>query len=262
MNIHIQRDKSKPKSWIACSSEATMIVPTKKNKKIQPICVNCLTINPQPSIAHSSIVQVIYGSQLHEGNSAEGTPRSSAQRSPTVNLIDEYTLATQSKSFSEIWSIIHPSDPSYENPDSGHTDAHCAEQLLAQILNPSREWAHYSLRSFLPRSLRRSLPMWHSLMLQPGVLMFFTMTSTRLIAWLNVYMLALRMISFLFISDWREAEDRHPIHVVAKQLQKNHRNFLSQLKDLEEHICLCFAAINRARSLLLDEIRLYQSHYS
>ncbi|XP_028108350.1 UPF0496 protein At3g19330-like isoform X1 [Camellia sinensis] len=56
--------------------------------------------------------------------------------------------------------------------------------------------------------------------------------------------------------------ERHPIHEVAKQLQKNHHNFLSQLMDLEEHICLCFATINRARSLLLKEIYLHQSHYS
>ncbi|KAI7997033.1 UPF0496 protein [Camellia lanceoleosa] len=55
--------------------------------------------------------------------------------------------------------------------------------------------------------------------------------------------------------------ERHPIHEVAKQLQKNHHNFLSQLMDLEEHICLCFATINRARSLLLKEIYLHQSHY-
>ncbi|KAM7526003.1 hypothetical protein LguiA_015905 [Lonicera macranthoides] len=53
--------------------------------------------------------------------------------------------------------------------------------------------------------------------------------------------------------------DKHPIQEVAKQLYKDHVNFLRQLMDLEEHLCLCFAAINRARSLLLQEIHLHQT---
>ncbi|KAK1389671.1 putative PLP-binding barrel [Heracleum sosnowskyi] len=56
--------------------------------------------------------------------------------------------------------------------------------------------------------------------------------------------------------------DRHAIQEVAKQLYKNHLNFLRQLSDLEEHLCLCFAAINRARALLLQEIHLHQIHLS
>ncbi|CAL5387301.1 unnamed protein product [Camellia sinensis] len=354
-----------------------------------------------------------------QGNSAEGTPRSSAQRAPTVNLIDEYTLATQSKSFSEIWSIIHPSDPSYENPDSGHTDAHCAEQLLAQILNPSREWVQEALKHARPNTLthlvsayfdhsentshlclilRDSVHNAHSLycdlhklldvlpldtdsnslsqsqcdtafdvflqfdhfnnpfpnpesrnfqdmrrcfsqlkqqlhrrlrksrsrvrLLQSattcsaicligsvvGVAISVVAIASHAVVAIvagpllpaflpskiskkelahvaqldaaarGTYVLHNdlntidRLVKRLYagVEDDKllihlglaRGRDRHPIHEVAKQLQKNHRNFLSQLKDLEEHICLCFAAINRARSLLLDEIRLYQSHYS
>ncbi|WOH06199.1 hypothetical protein DCAR_0625622 [Daucus carota subsp. sativus] len=56
--------------------------------------------------------------------------------------------------------------------------------------------------------------------------------------------------------------DRHAIQEVAKQLYKNHLNFLRQLSDLEEHLCLCFAAINRARALLVQEIHLHQIHLS
>lgn len=56
--------------------------------------------------------------------------------------------------------------------------------------------------------------------------------------------------------------DRHAIQEVAKQLYKNHLTFLRQLSDLEEHLCLCFAAINRARALLLQEIHLHQIHLS
>ncbi|XP_074286586.1 UPF0496 protein At3g19330 [Silene latifolia] len=52
--------------------------------------------------------------------------------------------------------------------------------------------------------------------------------------------------------------DKHPIYEVVKQLRKTRVNFMEQLTDLEEHICLCFAAINRARSLLLQEIDVQQ----
>ncbi|KAF2322978.1 hypothetical protein GH714_032591 [Hevea brasiliensis] len=53
--------------------------------------------------------------------------------------------------------------------------------------------------------------------------------------------------------------DKHAISEVLKQLQKNHLNFIEQLKDLEERICLCFNAVNKARSLLLREIHVYQT---
>ncbi|CAK7325216.1 unnamed protein product [Dovyalis caffra] len=53
-------------------------------------------------------------------------------------------------------------------------------------------------------------------------------------------------------------KDLHPISEVLKQLKKSHDNFILQLTDLEEHICLCFNAVNRARSLLLQEIHLHQ----
>ncbi|KAK9266295.1 hypothetical protein L1049_001817 [Liquidambar formosana] len=53
--------------------------------------------------------------------------------------------------------------------------------------------------------------------------------------------------------------DKYSMQEVVKHLRKNHRNFLNHLKDLEEHICLCFAAVNRARSLLLQEICLQQT---
>lgn len=52
--------------------------------------------------------------------------------------------------------------------------------------------------------------------------------------------------------------DKYPIYEVMKRLRKNQVSFFDQLTDLEEHICLCFAAINRARDLLLKGIHLYQ----
>lgn len=48
--------------------------------------------------------------------------------------------------------------------------------------------------------------------------------------------------------------DRLSVQEVLKQLQKSHSNILKQLTDLDEHLCLCFTSINRARSLLLREI--------
>ncbi|XXG64228.1 hypothetical protein AAC387_Pa05g2231 [Persea americana] len=57
-------------------------------------------------------------------------------------------------------------------------------------------------------------------------------------------------------------KDKYPIVEVVKQLRKNHPHFLHQLKDLEEHVCLCFTTVNRARSLLLEEIHLHQTRNS
>lgn len=52
---------------------------------------------------------------------------------------------------------------------------------------------------------------------------------------------------------------RHPIEHVVQHLRKNHRSMLQQLSDLDEHICLYFASINRVRSLLLQHIHQPES---
>ena len=54
-------------------------------------------------------------------------------------------------------------------------------------------------------------------------------------------------------------KEKHSIQEVVKQLRKNQPNFASLLKDLEEHICLCFKTVIWARTLLLDEINLHQT---
>lgn len=46
----------------------------------------------------------------------------------------------------------------------------------------------------------------------------------------------------------------HTIEEVVRQLRKNHPSLLRQLSDLEEHICLYFAAVNRARLLLVRHL--------
>ncbi|KAL1545668.1 UPF0496 protein [Salvia divinorum] len=53
--------------------------------------------------------------------------------------------------------------------------------------------------------------------------------------------------------------DKYSIQEILKQLQRNRPNFVQQLVDLEEHLFLCFAAINRARLLLLQEIQMHQN---
>ncbi|KAJ3696521.1 hypothetical protein LUZ61_000226 [Rhynchospora tenuis] len=52
---------------------------------------------------------------------------------------------------------------------------------------------------------------------------------------------------------------RHPIEHVVRHLRKNHRSLLQQLLELDEHICLYFASVNRVRSLLLQHILQSQS---
>lgn len=46
----------------------------------------------------------------------------------------------------------------------------------------------------------------------------------------------------------------HTIEEVVRQLRKNHPSLLRQLDDLEEHICLYFTGVNRARLLLVHHL--------
>ncbi|GJN27729.1 hypothetical protein PR202_gb15775 [Eleusine coracana subsp. coracana] len=52
----------------------------------------------------------------------------------------------------------------------------------------------------------------------------------------------------------RGRKQHHTIEEVVRQLRKNHPSLLRQLADLEEHICIYFAAVNRARLLLVDHL--------
>lgn len=79
-------------------------------------------------------------------------------------------------------------------------------------------------------------------------------TIDRLVARLHTAFEADKLLIRLGLERGR---DRHSIQEVVKLLRKTRSNFLQQLTDLDEHLCLCFAAINRARSLLLGEIQIY-----
>ncbi|KAA8516776.1 hypothetical protein F0562_017114 [Nyssa sinensis] len=89
------------------------------------------------------------------GNSAEGTPRSSAQSSPTIDLTDEYNIAIKSSSYNDMWSKIHPSNSSYSDPDTGQGDGHEKQQFLAQFLQPNRECIQEALQQVRPNALTR-----------------------------------------------------------------------------------------------------------
>lgn len=54
--------------------------------------------------------------------------------------------------------------------------------------------------------------------------------------------------------------DVYSVQEILKQLRKTHLNLTHQLKDLEDHICLWFTNVNKARLLLLEEIQLSRIH--
>ncbi|EEF49323.1 UPF0496 protein At3g19330 [Ricinus communis] len=56
--------------------------------------------------------------------------------------------------------------------------------------------------------------------------------------------------------------DKYIISEVLKHLRKNHLKFFDQLKVLEDHICLYFSAVNRARIQLFQEIHVHQTSHS
>ncbi|PWA33748.1 hypothetical protein CTI12_AA624710 [Artemisia annua] len=60
---------------------------------------------------------------------------------------------------------------------------------------------------------------------------------------------------------WR-GKDMHSIMEVSRQLKRTNIYFQKQLTDLEEHLCLSFAAINRARAHLIYLIKLHQGDRS
>ncbi|KAI3738529.1 hypothetical protein L2E82_28563 [Cichorium intybus] len=58
---------------------------------------------------------------------------------------------------------------------------------------------------------------------------------------------------------WR-GKDLHSIMEVSRQIKRSNVSFQKQLTDLDEHLCLSFAAINRARSHLIQAINVNRDH--
>ncbi|XVF16092.1 hypothetical protein REPUB_Repub10bG0001600 [Reevesia pubescens] len=84
-------------------------------------------------------------------------------------------------------------------------------------------------------------------------------TIDRLVAWLYT---AVEDDRQLIRFGLERGRDICPIHQVVKHLRNNHNFFFDQLKELEEHICLCFNAVNKSRAKLLDQIHLHHSSNS
>ncbi|PIN14182.1 hypothetical protein CDL12_11228 [Handroanthus impetiginosus] len=53
--------------------------------------------------------------------------------------------------------------------------------------------------------------------------------------------------------------DRYLVQEILKQIQRNRPSFIDRLSYLEDHLFLCFAAINRTRLQLLQEINPHQN---
>ncbi|KAI3471781.1 hypothetical protein Pfo_028434 [Paulownia fortunei] len=288
-------------------------------------------------------------------NSADNTPASSVQLSPTVNLTREYTLALQTNSYGEIRRTFDQDSSFDQNVDIGHVDVFEEPQLLEQVLRPSRECVQEALSLIMPNSLtylvatyfehsehtsRLCLHLYHSLafniflqfdclenpFLSPDLHNFDDMrqcfsqlrqqldhhlrksqsrvhlirhcstgsafplcpailpssmtkkemvhlaqldaaakgayvlhndldTIDRLVSRLHSAVENDRLLVHLGLE---RGMDRYPIQEILKQLRRHRPSFVQQLVDLEEHLFLCFAAINRARSLLLQEIHMHQ----
>ncbi|KAF8409830.1 hypothetical protein HHK36_002348 [Tetracentron sinense] len=383
--------------------------------RIPPLeMLRCFTLRSPSSTATATNLPSS-PSRLPATNSREGTPRSSAQPSPTVNLIREYTLAVQTKSYNELWSKIQVHQEQVQHPEVEHLEVEVEEgvkspQLLGQVLHPNRESVQEGLRRARPNTLTRLvsayfdnseqtshhlclllhhsvhrarslydplqdlldiLPLdpsslthsqceWafnvflqfdrlnnpfphpdsgnfddmclcfsqlrqqldlrlnkssgrihilrrsttcsalcligtavgvtisamaiaaHALVALVGVSFFaflptnFTKKELQHVAQLDAaakgtFVLnnelktidrlvarlhgAIESDKLLIRLGLERGSDRYPIHEVLKQLRKNYHNIRHQLDDLEEHICLCFVTVNRARSRLLQEIQ-------
>ncbi|KAF5189809.1 hypothetical protein FRX31_020613 [Thalictrum thalictroides] len=117
------------------------------------------------------------------------------------------------------------------------------------------------LRSTLPSKLLKKQVLHHIAQLDAAAKGAYVLnndldTIDRLVARLHAVVESDKVLVRIGLERGR---DRYPIQEVVKQLRKNHLNFLNQLKDLEEHVCLCFATVNRARALLLQQIHRQQS---
>ncbi|XP_024960913.1 UPF0496 protein At3g19330 isoform X1 [Cynara cardunculus var. scolymus] len=76
------------------------------------------------------------------GNSADITSRSGSQASPSVSLTNEYALALQTSSYSEIRTLL--------DIETERSDEITQDQLLAQVLRPNREFVEEVLQRAKP----------------------------------------------------------------------------------------------------------------
>nr|XP_010930967.1 UPF0496 protein At1g20180 [Elaeis guineensis] len=76
-------------------------------------------------------------------------------------------------------------------------------------------------------------------------------TMSRLVASLyNEVEHYIEMIRFCL----KRREDKFPLQEVVKELKRRSHGFKQQVKELQEHVCLCLVTINKARLLVIKEI--------
>ncbi|XWS30582.1 hypothetical protein CRYUN_Cryun24cG0131300 [Craigia yunnanensis] len=119
-------------------------------KSSTPIPVSTSSF-PSSSPTQSQTIDLNSCSPLSQGNSTDGTPRSSTtQLSPTFNLTREYTLAVQTSSYNEIRSRIEEQLQVETVTENGDTNTH--QLRLLQVLHPNRDFVHQALRHTNPKA--------------------------------------------------------------------------------------------------------------
>ncbi|KAL3532130.1 hypothetical protein ACH5RR_005651 [Cinchona calisaya] len=108
-------------------------------------------LRPSPSTASTNR----HASPPFSQGSVDGTPVSSFQRPPTVNLIDEYTSAVQTNSYRVIWSKVHHDCHSDEKMDIRQVEHLEEPELLEQILDPSRDCVLEAVTHIRPSALTK-----------------------------------------------------------------------------------------------------------
>ncbi|KAK1566965.1 hypothetical protein Q3G72_006703 [Acer saccharum] len=122
--------------------------------------LQCLSI--KSSSATSSIPAspaTINNHACPPGNSTEGSPATSTQRSPTVNLTWRYAQTVHTNSFKDMWTMIHvPNDDQNQvqvqiEHINGEEDPH--QLHLSRVLQPNRECVQEALQHAKSNTLTR-----------------------------------------------------------------------------------------------------------
>ncbi|KAL1566126.1 UPF0496 protein [Salvia divinorum] len=108
--------------------------------------LSCLKTLPPPSTTS------YFSSPATQGDSVENTPTSSAQTGH-IDLTREYTLAVQTSSYGEIRRTFDQDSSFDQTVDSGHLEGNGGDQLLEQVLQPSRECVQETLSIISPSPL-------------------------------------------------------------------------------------------------------------
>ncbi|GAV91260.1 DUF677 domain-containing protein [Cephalotus follicularis] len=117
--------------------------------------MQCLSLNSSPATTSPATINNHHryppptpSPPPPQANSTDGTPRSSTQLSPTVNLTRLYTSALQTNSFKEILATIQNQEVVVDHENH-------RQFLLSEILNPNRECVEEALQHARTDNLTR-----------------------------------------------------------------------------------------------------------